>query len=65
VDDNGAIGHGAASLQTGLQLIIFGPEGFREAPRDHRLVIVMDSNSKGFFDVAGSGLATVAQVQMA
>ena len=30
-----------AKLSTGRRLMQFGPEGFREAPRDHRLVIVM------------------------
>jgi hypothetical protein len=52
-------------IETGRRLVMFGPEGFREAPRDHRLVIVMGSNPEGFFKAVGSGLATVAQAKVA
>ena len=31
-------------IETGRRLVLFGPEGFREAPRDHRLVLVMASS---------------------
>lgn len=55
----------AQGIETGRRLVMFGPEGFREAPRDHRLVIVMGSNPEGFFKAVGTGLATVAQVQVA
>lgn len=38
-----------SQLQTGRRLILFGPEGFREAPKDHRLVIVMGSSPEEYF----------------
>jgi hypothetical protein len=37
------------SLQTGRRLVLFGPEGFREAPRNHRLVILMGTNPSKYF----------------
>ena len=52
-------------LETGRRLVMFGPEGFREAPKDHRLVIVMGSSPEKFFDAVGTGIATVAQVETA
>lgn len=52
-------------LETGRRLVMFGPEGFREAPKDHRLVIVMGSNPEGFFNAVGEGVATIAQAEMA
>lgn len=33
----------------GRKMVLFGPEGFREVPEDHRLVILMDSNPNAFF----------------
>src|SRR6266540_2996599 len=33
--------HYNVNLKTGRRLMMFGPEGFREAPRNHRLVLVM------------------------
>ena len=48
---------------TGRRLMMFGPEGFREAPKDHRLAIVMGSSPEKFFDAMSDGLATIAQVQ--
>ncbi len=54
-----------SGLQTGRRMMMFGPEGFREAPCDHRLVIVMGSNPEKFFNAVGEGLAEVAQVEVA
>ena len=51
------------SLKTGRAQVMFGPEGFREAPRDHRLVIVMGSDSKAFFTAVDNTLGVVAQAQ--
>ena len=51
---------GMASLKTGRRLMLFGPEGFREAPKDHRLVIVMGSNPEDFFNAVDTSLGTVA-----
>ena len=49
-----------ASLKTGRRLVMFGPEGFREAPAGHRLVVVMGSSPEGFFKAIDSALGTVA-----
>ena len=54
-DKNGRAGVSQADasqlsgLGEGRRLLLFGPQGFREAPRDHRLVIVMGSSPEGFF----------------
>ncbi len=39
----------ASALQAGRRLVLFGPEGFREAPRDQRLVIVMSGDPSKYF----------------
>ncbi|MBL9128499.1 MAG: hypothetical protein JNL97_12670 [Verrucomicrobiales bacterium] len=44
------------------RLVMFGPEGFREAPRDHRLVIVMGGDPSAYFaavDLALGDMSTV------
>lgn len=51
-------------IPTGRRLVLFGPEGFREAPRDHRLVIVMGSNPAHFFKAIGESLQAIRQVQV-
>ena len=35
-----------SSLKIGRRLIQFGPEGFREVPKNHRLVLVMGANRR-------------------
>lgn len=45
---------------TGRRLMLFGPEGFREAPKGHRLVLVMGSNPQAFFGALDRALGTVA-----
>lgn len=47
---------------TGRRLVLFGPEGFREAPKDHRLVIAMGSSPEKFFNAVDEALGVVAQV---
>lgn len=42
------------------RLIMFGPEGFREAPKNHRLVVVMGSNPESFFSSVDRALGVVA-----
>lgn len=44
------------------RLIMFGPEGFREAPKDHRLAVVMGSDPDAFFGAVDRALGVVAQV---
>lgn len=48
-------------IHTGRRLILFGPEGFREAPADHRLVIVMGSSPEKFFTAIDEALGVVAR----
>jgi hypothetical protein len=47
-------------LDLAKRLMLFGPEGFREAPRNHRLVIVMGHNPSAFFNAVDEALGTVA-----
>jgi len=51
------------SIKTGRRLILFGPEGFREAPRSHRLVLVMGSSPEKFFQAVGQTLESVAKME--
>lgn len=53
------------NITTGRRLMMFGPEGFREAPANHRLVIVMGSNPEGFFRAIDESLGQIASVQIA
>ena len=54
-----------AKLTTGRRLMLFGPEGFREAPKDHRLVVVMGSDPSEFFEAIDESLGDIAQLQAA
>ena len=47
------------TFSTGRRLMLFGPEGFREAPKDHRLVIVMGSSPEAFFNAMDNSLGAV------
>lgn len=49
------------AFATGRRLIMFGPEGFRESPKDHRLVIVMGSDPSDYFNAVDETLGHVAQ----
>ncbi len=44
------------------RLVMFGPEGFREAPKNHRLVVVMGSSPENFFGAVDRALGVVAGV---
>lgn len=48
-----------ARLTPGRRLIQFGPEGFREAPKNHRLVIVMGASPEAFFQAIDEALGQV------
>lgn len=50
-------------IATGRRLVMFGPEGFREAPRNHRLVIVMGTSPDKVEQAFASALGTVAKVR--
>ncbi len=51
-----------STFRAGRRLVLFGPEGFREAPKDHRLVIVMGSDPEGWFNAMDQSLGAVSQV---
>lgn len=53
-----------ARLNLGRRFVMFGPEGFREAPRDHRLVIVMGASPKAFFDAVDGALGEISGVTL-
>ena len=54
----------SSSLEgAGRGLVMFGPEGFREAPRGHRLVIIMGANPEFVEQAFSSALGSVAQVK--
>src|SRR5437588_13007666 len=38
-----------AALTAGRRQVLFGPEGFREAPKNHRLAIFMGSSADKYF----------------
>ncbi|HYL82014.1 MAG TPA: hypothetical protein VEU07_14445, partial [Candidatus Acidoferrum sp.] len=40
---------GDVRLPPGRSLVLYGPEGFRSVPQDHRLVLVMSSDPSEFF----------------
>jgi len=46
-------------IQSGRRLVMFGPEGFRESPADHRLVVVMGASPEKFFQAIDQTLASV------
>lgn len=51
-------------IETGRRLVLFGPEGFREAPRAHRLVLVMSSNPEKYFKAVSQTLEGLARIQV-
>ncbi len=55
--------NGGGAIKTGRRLMVFGPEGFRESPTDHRLVIVMGASPQAFFQAIDDSLGVIAEVQ--
>lgn len=49
-------------VPTGRKLILFGPEGFRKAPKGHRLVVVMGSSPETYFEAINQSLGSIAAV---
>lgn len=47
----------------GRRLMLFGPEGFREAPAGHRLVVIMGSDPQMVEQAFSEALGSVAQVK--
>jgi hypothetical protein len=58
VETKGATG--VTRFPVGRGLVLFGPEGFRVAPRDHRLVIVMSGDPSKYFEAIESALGEIA-----
>ena len=54
---------GTGGIEEGRRLVMFGPEGFREAPKDHRLVMVMGASPETFFSAIDTSLGLIAQVR--
>jgi hypothetical protein len=50
----------SVKLAAGRRLVMFGPEGFREAPADQRLVIVMGTNPSGYFNGIDNALGKLS-----
>jgi hypothetical protein len=53
-----------STLKTGRRLMMFGPEGFREAPRDHRLVIVMGASPEKYFEQIDKAMGDIGAVTL-
>lgn len=49
----------------GRRLVQFGPEGFRTAPKNHRLVVLMGSSPEAMEQAFASALGTVASARTA
>ncbi len=67
-DDDGILriektGEEFGGIKTGRRLMLFGPEGFREAPKDHRLAIVMGATPQEFFNAMDRSLGVISEVQ--
>lgn len=48
----------------GRKLVLFGPEGFREAPKDQRLVVVMGASPKAYFEAIDQTLGEFSRIQV-
>ncbi|MBI5368133.1 MAG: hypothetical protein HZA54_13940 [Planctomycetes bacterium] len=60
----GAAGNAETAIAySGRRLVMFGPEGFREAPTNHRLVIIMGADPSKFFEAIDTALGQVSRVQ--
>lgn len=53
-----------SKLKIGRRLMQFGPEGFREVPKNHRLVIIMGSSPDKFFAAMDEALGAVSQAKV-
>ncbi len=47
-------------LKTGRRLMLWGPEGFRESPADHRLAVVMAASPEDFFGAIDDALGQLS-----
>lgn len=58
-------GTNSVNIASERRFVMFGPEGFRPAPKDHRLVMVMGSNPDRFFQAIDEVLGSMAKVDVA
>lgn len=54
-----------SKLTIGRRLMQFGPEGFREVPKHHRLVILMGSSPEKFFQAIDEALGAITTAKAA
>lgn len=52
-----------AAIGADRNLMLMGPEGFRKAPKDHRLVLVMGSDPSEFFEGIDRAIGAVSNAQ--
>ena len=50
-----------SDINEGRRLVLFGPQGFREAPKNHRLVIVMGASPESFFSAIDQSVGKVSE----
>ncbi len=56
---------GDNELGAGRRLVLFGPDGFRVAPRNHRLVIVMGADADDYFNAIDDALGDLGRLHAA
>jgi hypothetical protein len=61
---NAGIGCTAPDFKAGRTLVLFGPEGFRVAPKGQRLVVVMGASPDAFFQAIDQVVGRVAKVEL-
>lgn len=54
----------SSNLTLDRRLIQFGPEGFREVPKNHRLVLVMGASPENFFDAMDRALGDLSSASI-
>lgn len=52
----------ASRMPIGRNMVLFGPEGTRPAPEDHRLVIVMGSDPNEYFESMDNAIGAINEV---
>ena len=57
------LGEQGESFLTGRNLVAFGPEGFREVPQNHRLVMIMGHKADEFFKAVSESLGAVSDAK--
>ena len=58
------LGQQGKSFLKGRKLTVFGPEGFREVPKEHRLVMTMGNNANEFFNAVNEALGSISETKI-